>query len=137
MEKWRLNLMQWDQWTIEELSALNEQHVIECAKPYKRTLNDRSPQELIEHVKKLRQSEKMETITEDMNLSDFEEEIEMPNEDAPAQEYCKLLLKEFMKLRKDIKGVKKEQWEQFKNNLDTHITSSKHVWSHSTIRNGK
>ena len=48
-----------------------------------------------------------------MNLSDFEEEIEMPNEDTPEQEYCKLLLKEFVKLRIDIKGVKKEQQEQF------------------------
>ena len=79
------------------------------SKPYKRTLNDRSPQQIIEHVKKLRQSEKMENIIEDMNSSDFEEEIEMANEDAPAQEYCKLLLKEFVKLRKDIKCVKKEQ----------------------------
>ena len=61
----------------------------------------------------------MENITEDMNLSDFEEELEMPTEETRAQEYCKLLLKEFVKLRKDIKGVKKEQWEQFKNKLDT------------------
>ena len=30
-----------------------------------------------------------------------------------------MLLKEFAKLRKDIKSVKKEQQEQFKNNLDT------------------
>ena len=44
----------------------------------------------------------MENITEDMNLSDFEEEIEMPNEDASAQENCKLLLKEFAKLRKKV-----------------------------------
>ena len=77
------------------------------SKPYKRTLNDISPQQLIEHVKKLIESKKMENITEDIYLSDFEE-LEMPNEDAPAQEYCKLLLKEFVKLRKDIKGVKKE-----------------------------
>ena len=41
------------------------------SKPYKRTLNDRSPQQLIEHVKKLRQSEKMENITEDMNSHEF------------------------------------------------------------------
>ena len=40
----------------------------------------------------------MENITEDTNLSDFKEEIEMPYEDGPAQEYCKLLLKEFAKL---------------------------------------
>ena len=69
--------------------------------------------------KEIRQSENRENITEHMNLSDFEEEIEMPNEDVPAQEYCKLLLKEYAKLRKDIKSVRKEQQEQFKNNLDT------------------
>ena len=84
------------------------------SKPCKRTLNDRSPQQLIEQVKKLRQSEMIENIAEDMNLSASEEELEMPDEDAPAQEYCKLLLKGFVKLRKDIKCVKKEQWEQFK-----------------------
>ena len=45
------------------------------SKPCKRTLNDRSPQQFIEQVKKLRQSEMMENITEDMNLSDSKEEL--------------------------------------------------------------
>ena len=97
------------------INALNEQHDYRICQNLIKTLNDRNPQQLIEHVKKLRQSEKTENITEDTNLSDFKEEIEKPNEDAPTQEYCKLLLKEFVKLRKDIKGVKKSS----KNNLRT------------------